>query len=59
MSRKVFAGYLLCGMCVQNSEMFEDLNLPLSCQVLVSEEDNTAFVDEGSKLIQLRCIQLT
>lgn len=39
--------------------MFENLNLALRCQVLVSEKDNTAFVDEGSKLIQLLLIQLT
>lgn len=45
MSRKGLARYFLRGMRVQNPEMFEDLNLPLGCQVLVSEEDNTAFVD--------------
>lgn len=53
---KSLAGYLLRGMRIQNSEMFEDLNLPLGCQVLVPEKDNTAFVDEGSKLIQLLCV---
>ena len=51
--------YLLCGMRVQDPEVFEDLNLPLGCQVLVSEEDNTAFVDKCRKFVQLLCIQLT
>lgn len=45
-------------MRIQNSEMFRQLYLLLSCQILASEEDNTAFVDEGSKLIQLLCVQL-
>jgi hypothetical protein len=47
------AEYFLSGVRVQNSKMFKDLNLPLSCQVLVSEEDHTAFIDKCSKLIQL------
>lgn len=59
MSGMCVAGHLLRGMSVQNSEMFEDLNLLLSCQVLVSEEDNTAFVDKCRKLIQLLFVQLT
>jgi hypothetical protein len=59
MTRKYVAAYILRGMRVQNPEMFENLNLPLSCQVLVSEEDNTAFVDKCSKLIQLFCVKLT
>lgn len=59
MRNKDMGEYLLCGMRIQSSEMFEDFDLLLSGQVLVSEEDNTALVDEGSKLIQLRCIQLT
>jgi hypothetical protein len=37
--------YILRGVFVQDPEMFEDLNLPLGCQVLVSKEDNTTLVD--------------
>jgi hypothetical protein len=37
--------YILRGVFVQDPEMFEDLNLPLGCQVLISEEDNTTLVD--------------
>jgi hypothetical protein len=51
--------YLLRSMIVQNPEMLKDLNLPLCCQVLVSEKDNTALIDECSELIQLLVIQLT
>ena len=39
-----FGEYTLHGMFVQDPEMSEDLNLPLSCQVLVSEEDDTALI---------------
>jgi hypothetical protein len=53
------AAYLLRSMFVQNPKMLKDLNLPLCCHVLVSEKDNTAFIDECSKLIQLLVIQLT
>ena len=52
------AKYFLSGMRVQNPKMLKDLNLPLSCQVLVSEEDHSAFIDKCSKLIQLLRIQL-
>lgn len=48
--------YFLSGMRIQNPKMLEDLDLPLGCQVLVPEEDNTAFIDKCSKLIQLRIV---
>ena len=37
--------YLLSSVFVQDPIMFGDLNLPLGCQVLVSEEDNTTLID--------------
>jgi hypothetical protein len=46
-------------MLVQGPKIFEYLYLPLSCQILVSEEDDTALVDQCGELIELLIIQLT
>ena len=43
-------------MFVQDPEVFEDLHLPLRCQILVFEEDNTAIINQCGELIQLLVI---
>lgn len=37
--------YFLRGVLVQNTQIFENFDLPLSCQVLISEKDNTALIN--------------
>lgn len=37
--------YFLGSMFVQDPKVLENLNLTLSCQVLVPEEDNSTLID--------------
>lgn len=46
-------------MFIQDAKMLKDLNLPLSCQVLISKENDTTLIDQSSELIKLLVSELT